>query len=302
MKISNSASKVLSTSLLFALLLQSCSTKTVTIGTEEKTVAAIATVSVYNGLPLLGYSHFTPLNRYSLMPRYQNFQNRPFPKQSFIIANMISVVQPEMNEEKRDEMAAMIAKISKKFSIRPEIFVSIIDTESNFQTGMVSSTGDLSLAQINVEVWNKEFARMNLPGIDKQRVVSDLEYSLTFMAEILSVLKTRYADIDPLWYARYHSSTPKYKYEYFKKLDFRMDLISRNENLRNQIAQIQNIEFLSRPNVDHVLASLEFNNTILSILTPEPMPTKDKLYTSAQSKAGTAIEYAKNFVFDVLKF
>lgn len=299
MKTKTHSPKLVSALLLLTLALQSCSSKSVKIAADE-TPATVNVSSVYNVFPLVGYSNFTPANQYSLMPRYQNFQNKQFPKQSFLVANMIAVVQPEMNEARRDEMAAMIAKVSKKFNIKPEIIVSIIDTESNFQTNMVSSTGDLSIAQINVDVWNKEFARLNLPVIDKERVVEDLEYSLSFMAEILSVLKMRYADTDPCWFARYHSSTPKFKNDYFQKLSFRLELITRSENLRNQIAQIQNIELLAPKTSDKALASLEANNTLYSILTPEPMSSPE-LYTPSSTGSGKVLEYAKNFVFDVIR-
>lgn len=299
MKTKKSQPKLASVLLLLTLALQSCASKSVKIASEEN-AASVSANSIYNVFPLVGYNNYTPVNQYSLMPRYQNFQNKQYPKQSFLVANMIAVVQPEMNEAKRDEMAAMIAKVSKKFNIKPEIMVSIIDTESNFQTNMVSSTGDLSIAQINVDVWNKEFARLNLPVIDKERVVQDLEYSLTFMAEILSVLKMRYAETDPCWYARYHSSTPKYKNDYFQKLSFRLELIARSENLRNQIAQIQNIELLAPKTSDKALASLEANNYLQSILTPEPMSSPE-LFSPVQSDSGKVLEYAKNFVFDVIR-
>ncbi len=293
MKTTKSKNKIFAALITVSFLLQGCSTKSVKIGTEVPQTGN--ETSVYRTFPLMGYNNFTPVNRYSLMPRYQNFTNKQYPKQSFLIANMIAVVQPEMNEEKRDEMASMIAKVSRKYNIKPEIFVSIIDTESNFKMDMVSSTGDLSLAQINVDVWNKEFARMGLPVIDRIRVVTDLEYSLSFMAEILSVLKTRFAESDPVWFARYHSNTPKYKNDYYQKLSFRMELIERSENLRNQIAQIQNLELLA----------VEADKTMLAILSPEPMSTPElstaNLMSPAQTKGDKAIEYAKNFVFDVIK-
>jgi len=289
MKTTKLQNNIFATLITVSFLLQGCSSKVVKIGTETPEV--VTESSVYRTFPLMGYNNFSPVNRYSLMPRYQNFTNKQFPKQSFLIANMIAVVQPEMNEEKRDEMAAMIAKISRKYNIKPEIFVSIIDTESNFKMDMVSSTGDLSLAQINVDVWNKEFSRMGLPVIDRERVVSDLEYSLSFMAEILSVLKERFAETDPVWFARYHSNTPKYKNDYYQKLSFRMELIQRSANLRNQIAQIQNLELLA----------VEADTTMLAILSPVPMSTPDVNYTPVQSKGEKAIEYAKNFVFDVIK-
>lgn len=279
--------------LVLTTLLQSCSAHKVKVVAEEKVVT---TNSVYNIFPVVGYTNYSPImqeTRYSLMPRYQNFQKKQNPKQSFIIANMIAVVQPEMSEEKRDEIATMLAGISKRYNIKPEIFVAIIDTESNFNAEMISSTGDLSIAQINVDMWNKEFARMNLPIIDKDRVRVDLEYSFTFMAEILNILKLRYENSDPQWFARYHSSTPKYKTDYFNKLSFRLDLMARSESLRNQIAQIQNIELLAPPVLsDRRTATVLASNYVQSILTPEPMASAERLYTPVANVEEVSLKYA----------
>jgi hypothetical protein len=296
--------KLLLPILVLNLILQSCSsinstTEKAAVEVETEIVSEVQS-SVYNEIPLIGYTNFSPKNLYSLMPRYQNFENKKNPKQSFIIANMISVVQPEMDEESRDEMAVMIAKVSKKFKIAPEIIVSIIDTESNFKASMVSSTGDLSIAQINVDVWNKEFSRLGLPIISKEKVVSDLEYSLHFMAEILSVLKTRYAKTDPNWFARYHSSTPKFKNNYFKKLTFRLDLIARSENLRNQIAQIENIKILSPAFSNEIEARHSSNNMLFSMLSLEPMSTPE-YFTPKEETIVDSIEYATNLIFDIIR-
>jgi hypothetical protein len=276
--------------LVLTTLLQSCSAHKVNLVVEEKVVIEN---SVYNIFPVAGYTNFSSESRYSLMPRYQNFQKKQNPKQSFIIANMIAVVQPELTEERRDQIATMLAGISKRYNIKPEIFVAIIDTESNFNAEMVSSTGDLSIAQINVDMWNKEFQRMNLPLIDKERVRADLEYSFTFMAEILNILKLRFETSDPQWFARYHSSTPKYKADYFSKLSFRLDLMARSESLRNQIAQIQNIELLAPPVLsDRNTATLLASNYVQSILTPEPIASSEKLYTPVAAPENVSLKYA----------
>ena len=197
-------------------ILQSCSSNI--IKTTPEVLSPVTLNSVYNSFPMIGYTNYSSRLHYTLLPLYQNFQKKKNSKQSFIIANMIAVVQPELNEEKRDEIAILLADISKKFNIKPEIFVAIIDTESNFSSERISSTGDLSMAQINVDMWNREFKRMRLPLIDKERVQSDLEYAFSFMAEILNILKIRFQHNDTEWFARYHSGTPKHKNNYFQKL------------------------------------------------------------------------------------
>lgn len=174
--------------------------------------------------------------------RYSNFDRKNFPADAVVISSMISIVQPEMESVERDEIATSMSKALLKTKIEPQIMVAIIDTESNFQSDKVSSTGDLSLAQINVEVWNKEFVRINRQPIDREKLKSDQEYAMMKMAEILKILKKRYEYKDRKWYARYHSGTRQHKAEYLHKLDIRMKMLANSPVLNqpvhdNRVAQ-----------------------------------------------------------------
>ncbi len=173
----------------------------------------------------------------NLPPNFENFDRKPFPNEAFVIANMISIVQPEMDSDDRDEVAIQMSKALQKHKIEPQVVVAIIDTESNFQSDKISSTGDVSIAQINVEVWNKEFTRMKLGLIDKERVKVDQEYAITKMAEILEVIKRRYSKKDRKWYARYHSNTKHYKKEYLHRLEIRLKMLALAKNLSIKLAQ-----------------------------------------------------------------
>jgi soluble lytic murein transglycosylase-like protein len=104
--------------------------------------------------------------------------------------------------------------------------IAIIDTESDFDNTKISTTGDLSLAQINTDIWNKELKRLKLPSIDEKRLQNDESYALNQMAMILSILKERHSKKDGSWYARYHSHTKKYKTIYFSKVQLRMRKIA----------------------------------------------------------------------------
>jgi hypothetical protein len=110
---------------------------------------------------------------------------------------------------------------------------------------MVSTTGDYSVAQINVSTWNREFTRMKMPLMKQEQVETDTYYAITKMAEILSIIKKRHEKSDPKWYARYHSNTGKYKNDYIQKLQLRMKMLATSKNLNNQIAQLENIKLLS---------------------------------------------------------
>jgi len=158
---------------------------------------------------------------------YGDFDRENIPNKSLVIAKMISALKPRLSSLERQEVAEKIQLALKKHKIAPQIVVAIIDTESNFQQDLVSSTGDLSMAQVNVEVWNKEFERMNLELIDVERVKTDEVYSLEKMAQILEILKNRYEKKDRRWYARYHSKTKKHKRVYLAKLESRMRLLEK---------------------------------------------------------------------------
>lgn len=160
--------------------------------------------------------------------QYGDFDKADIPNQAPVIAKMISVLNPEISELQRQNIAVKIHQALGKYKIAPQIVVSIIDTESKFNQDAVSSTGDLSMAQVNAEVWNKEFLRMNLEIIDVERLRIDEAYSLEVMAQILHILKTRYEKIDRRWYARYHSKTKKYKRVYLSKIESRMKLLEKS--------------------------------------------------------------------------
>lgn len=143
-----------------------------------------------------------------------------------VISKMIQVVQPELKEKKRNQIALALYQTSKKYAIDPKIMVAIISTESNFDNSAVSVSGDLSLAQINTKVWDAEFLRLGLGKIDKKLLRADESYALNKMGKILSILKTRHAKKDAKWYAVYHSRTKKHKNVYDGKVQSRLRMIA----------------------------------------------------------------------------
>ncbi|MBY0413666.1 MAG: transglycosylase SLT domain-containing protein [Bdellovibrionales bacterium] len=225
--------------------------------------------------PLLNFEvKVTNEIRISVPPKYENFENIAYPNEAFVIANMIAVVQPELDEKERDAIANHISIASRKFDIDPKIFVSIIDTESNFQENLVSSTGDLSVAQINVDVWNKEFLRLKMPTMKKEHIMSDCRYAIMKMGEILQIIKKRHAKVDQVWYARYHSNTLKYKSDYLGKLQLRMKMLAKSKSLNNQIAQLENLKILSGAKSANMSIQAAQNGIVSkTVLKLIPLPT-----------------------------
>lgn len=171
------------------------------------------------------------------MEKFGNFDKVYVPNEAPIIAQMISIVQPELDHNIRNQVALDISRAITKFSVEPQIMVALIDTESNFQYSKVSTTGDLSIAQVNVDVWNKEFTRLKMPMIKKKDLVKkDQQYAMNVMAQILKILKARHGKSDRRWYARYHSNTTKYKMDYLRKIEIRMKMLSQAHSIVINIA------------------------------------------------------------------
>jgi hypothetical protein len=115
-------------------------------------------------------------------------------------------------------IAKSIIKHSEDKKIDFRILLGILKTESDFSQNTVSSTGDFSLAQINYRIWSDEFKKVKNIKLNKDKLKKDIDYSISMMTEILNILEKRHPN-DPLWYARYHSSTPSLKIKYAGKVD-----------------------------------------------------------------------------------
>ncbi len=160
-----------------------------------------------------------------------NFDSIAIPHNDDAIYKMIGIVQPELDEISKRDYSKIIKNASKTYKIKPQIMIALIDTESNFKKDMVSTTGDLSVAQVNHEVWNREFTRLKEPLIDKRKLISkDQTYAIMTMGKILSLLKKRHEKKDRRWYARYHSNTSKYKKAYLRKIEIRMRMLDKKRD------------------------------------------------------------------------
>ena len=146
--------------------------------------------------------------------------------QTKLIAKMIGVIQPELKETTKNRIAKSLYKTTRKYKVDPKLMIAIIGTESDLVNGKVSTTGDLSLAQINTEILNKEFVRLGLKELNPSLLKKDEAYALNKMAEILNILKNRHGKKDSKWFARYHSHTKKFKNLYSLKVEKRMRMIA----------------------------------------------------------------------------
>lgn len=161
-----------------------------------------------------------------------DFDREGIPHERAVVEKMIQIVQPELSPKLRTIYADGICLASKKYNINSQIMIALIDSESDFNAQMISDTGDLSIAQINLEVWNKEFKWMGLSLIQIQELKKpDQHYALLKMGLILSIIKKRHEKKDRRWYARYHSNTMRHKKDYLKKIEVRMNLLKKSQHI-----------------------------------------------------------------------
>lgn len=193
-------------------------------------ILSTITIGVCSNIKIKRYSSEIPIKDIAVDP-LSDFDQVPVANNVAVINQLINSLDPKLSPEKKKTIAKKIQKTLIKYPLPPQVVLAIIDTESNFRQEAISSTGDLSMAQINPDVWNKEFERLKMPLIDSDRLKADVSYSLEVMAKILTLLKKRHAKTDRRWYARYHSGTKKYKEAYLSKIEVRMKKMEMNQSL-----------------------------------------------------------------------
>lgn len=122
------------------------------------------------------------------------------------------------NKERAHLVATAIVESSKNNDIDSEIYLAILFKESSLLTDpqnclkeAKSCTGDYGMSQVNYRTWGKVL------NIDKAKMLTDVAYSIEVGARVLSYYK-RYENKDSIWYARYHSKTPRLKKMYAHQL------------------------------------------------------------------------------------
>jgi len=162
-----------------------------------------------------------------------------------VISAIEEIIQPYVKEsEKVQKIAESIFEASQNRKVDYLLFLSILKVETTtFNQQAVSSTGDISIAQIKPEVWTQEFDRLGKEPLDIKRLKKDAAYSIDRMGEILEI-QNGYKKKDPLWYARYHSKTPSKKLKYAQKVQ--------KEYLKIKQIQIKEVE----EKIERILVSL----------------------------------------------
>lgn len=145
------------------------------------------------------------------------------------VAKVIQSFYKKPISKNLDLIAKAVVEASDDKDLDYKLMIAIMKVESDFRQHVVSSTGDISVAQIRYETWSEDLWKVKKIKLDRNRLKKDPKYAIQMMSEVLDVLRQRHADKDPHWYARYHSRTLTLKVPYMKKLHAQIEHINKSE-------------------------------------------------------------------------
>jgi len=117
-------------------------------------------------------------------------------------------INPHLNKEYAKDLAATIEKTALKYKLSPNKLTAILMQESSLRMGIKSKTKDYGIGQIHI-------SNIKRLGFDKNKLMTDLEYSVEATAIILNELKSTYNENN--YWTRYHSFRPSNR-EVYKRL------------------------------------------------------------------------------------
>ena len=115
---------------------------------------------------------------------------------------------PKIDRIYAREVAKAIQKVAKEMGIKPERLAAILAQESRYTLNAVNRRSrDYGIAQINHKT-------IESFGFDKQRLLTDLEYSVKAGAIVLADFKRMYGKREKDYWTRYNSSNPDKRKKY----------------------------------------------------------------------------------------
>ncbi len=105
------------------------------------------------------------------------------------------------NANADEQIKTQARSIATEYGIEAELFVALVDLESNFQVGAYNArTRDYGLTQINAY-------NIKALNLDAARLLTDPEYNLRAGAQILAWFQKTYAHREPEWFCRFNVGT-----------------------------------------------------------------------------------------------
>ena len=143
-----------------------------------------------------------------MLPQCAYAKRESFAIRATKIQRRIKKFKPSINRMYAYIIAKNIVRASDRHNVPPKVLTAILKVESNFTLHAIRidrksrRPTDYGIGQIHIGT----IRRMQL---DKERLVTDLEYSILVSAEILSWFKKKFARKEKYWYARYNCGYKK---------------------------------------------------------------------------------------------
>lgn len=115
---------------------------------------------------------------------------------------------PKIDRVYAQRLATAIQKVAKEMGIKPQRLAAILAQESRYTLNAVNRrSNDYGIAQINHRT-------IESFGFDKERLLTDLEYSVKAGAIVLADFKRMYGKREKNYWSRYNSSDKDKRQEY----------------------------------------------------------------------------------------
>ena len=115
---------------------------------------------------------------------------------------------PKIDRVYAQRVATAIQKVAKEMGIKPQRLAAILAQESRYTlTAVNRRSNEYGIAQINHRT-------IESFGFDKQRLLTDLEYSVKAGAIVLADFKRMYGKREKNYWSRYNSSNKDKRQEY----------------------------------------------------------------------------------------
>jgi hypothetical protein len=129
-----------------------------------------------------------------------------------VVFNQILNNNKNIDKTRAALIAVYIDMAYVKYGIPKKIYAAILMQESSYKLSAINTaSSDYGISQINKRT-AKAF------GFNKDRLITDLEYSIEAGAIVLADFQRMYAKKDPLWFTRYNHNKPSLRKKYLKSI------------------------------------------------------------------------------------
>lgn len=118
------------------------------------------------------------------------------------VYNQVLRNNPNVDTNMAKSISIMVVEASDKFNIDHNLYAAILMQESRYKLSAINHRSqDYGIAQININT-------INAFKLSKQKLLTDLHYSINSGALVLSDFKKRHSNKEEYYWTRYNASKP----------------------------------------------------------------------------------------------